>query len=140
MRFARYIFTNVSSPSYPLGDPSGADKAIDEITIVGGTYIAGGLDTAMTQLNASGHDPTANRTGVVIFTDGSDSYTTELVDYINHAGAQGVRVSFGFLAGDSYSGGYSYQDPTVLEAVKGTGGFYATITGAQAQNAFANVM
>ena len=40
---------------YPLGDPSGADKAIDQITILGGTAIYSGVDQAISQLTLSGH-------------------------------------------------------------------------------------
>ncbi|KAF2000641.1 hypothetical protein P154DRAFT_619895 [Amniculicola lignicola CBS 123094] len=121
---------------YPLGDPSGANKALDNITILGGTYIAGGVEEAISELTKSGHGPTTNRSGIVVFTDGADSDTITLVEKIDKAGQEGIRVSFGFLQ----DLGYGYQDPDILNAILGTGGMYATINGATAQNAFANLM
>jgi hypothetical protein len=122
---------------YPLGDPSGADRALDNITILGGTYIAGGVDEGIYQL-ANSSDKISNSSGIVVLTDGSDFSTELLVDSINNAGQQGIRVSFGFLDGSGY--GFSYQDPEVLRAILGTGGMYSTINGDMAQNAFVNVM
>lgn len=121
---------------YGLGDPSNADKAIDQISIVGGTWIAAGVNDGISELTKSGDDPTANRSGIVVLTDGEDFDTSGLVDSINDAGQKGIRVSFGFLTDDSYS----YQDLDVLSAIIGTGGMYATIDGATAQNAFVNLM
>lgn len=123
---------------YGLGDPGGADSVFSQITTLGGTYIAGGVDEAVLQLNKSGNDPTANRSGIVVLTDGSDSSTSYLVESINNAGQQGIRVSFGFL--DTSTFGYGYQDPEVLQAIQATGGMYATINGDKAQNTFVNVM
>ncbi|KAF2476736.1 uncharacterized protein BDR25DRAFT_154042, partial [Lindgomyces ingoldianus] len=131
-------FDDVTRLLYPLGDPAGADKVFSQITTRGGTYIAGGVDDAMTEITKSGHDPTSNRSAIVVLTDGADSSTTTLVKSINKASQQGIRVSFGFLTG-LYSS-FSYQDQNVLAAILGTGGMYATIDGATAQNAFVNLM
>ena len=61
-----------SSPQldYPLGDPAGANSSFDEIGASGGTYIAGGVDLAVTQLRASGSGDTASRSSIIVFTDG----------------------------------------------------------------------
>ncbi|KAF2501057.1 hypothetical protein BU16DRAFT_419204, partial [Lophium mytilinum] len=128
-------FDDVATLLYPLGDPSGAEDTFKLIDSMGGTYIAGGVDMATNELTKAGHDPTSNRSGIVVLTDGSDSDTATLIDSINKCGQLGVRVSFGFLTYDA-----SYQDPEVLTAILGTGGMYATIDGATAQNSFVNLM
>ncbi|KAF2264407.1 hypothetical protein CC78DRAFT_412329, partial [Lojkania enalia] len=132
-------FDDTTRTYYSLGDPSGADDALDEITIVGGTWISRGVDAATAELNKSGNDPTADRSGIVVLTDGEDFDTEGLVDAINNAGSQGIRVSFGFLQSGFYSS-FSYQDPEVLVAIINTGGKYANIDSYNAQNAFVNYM
>ncbi|OCL03398.1 hypothetical protein AOQ84DRAFT_325997 [Glonium stellatum] len=128
-------FSDVASLLYPLGDPSGADSVFSQIGADGGTFIAGGVDMASSELTKSGHGATANRSGIVVFTDGEDSDTITLVESINNCSSLGIRVSFGFLTYDA-----SFQDPSVLTAILDTGGMYATIDGATAQNSFVNLM
>jgi hypothetical protein len=110
-------FDNTPTLLYPLGDPSGANDVFKLIDSMGSTYIAGGVDMARSELTKSGNDPTANRTGIVVLTDGSDYSTSDLVTSIDACGQLGIRVSFGFLTYDA-----SYQDPEVLTAILGTGG------------------
>lgn len=55
---------------YPLGDPGAADSALASIGEDGGTYIAGGVQMAIKQLTAAGTGATANRSGILVFTDG----------------------------------------------------------------------
>jgi hypothetical protein len=62
-----------------------------------------------------------------------DSDTITLVDQINRASSLGIRVSFGFLDATN-----SLQDKTVLEAIRNSGGVYATITTEDASNNFIN--
>ncbi|KAF1949982.1 hypothetical protein CC80DRAFT_251394 [Byssothecium circinans] len=121
---------------YPLGAPAGASKAFDQITILGGTYIAGGVNSGISEVTKGGHEPTKDRSGIVVLTDGSDSTPAKLVTAINDAGSKGIRVSFGFLT----TSRYQYQSADVLSAIINTGGMYATINGALAQNAFVNSM
>jgi Mg-chelatase subunit ChlD len=54
---------------YPLGDPGNADSAFKGIGADGGTYIALGVQMAISQLLA-GPAPTDQRSGIVVFTDG----------------------------------------------------------------------
>jgi Mg-chelatase subunit ChlD len=63
-------FDDEANLDYPLGDPAGADSSLDEIGADGGTYIAGGVEMAVTQLTASGTGDTSGRSGIVVFTDG----------------------------------------------------------------------
>jgi len=56
---------------YPLGDPSSAAKnAVNGISSIGDTYIAGGVEMAITELTKDGSGDTAGRTGILVFTDG----------------------------------------------------------------------
>jgi hypothetical protein len=55
---------------YPLGDPAGAYSSLSQIGDFGGTYIAGGVQAAIEQITADGTGITANRSGIIVFTDG----------------------------------------------------------------------
>lgn len=119
---------------YPLGDPAGADNSIGSITPRGGTAIGQGIKTAINELSKSGNDPTANRTGIVVFTDGQDSTLSEqtvTIEEIKRAAGLGIRVSFGFLSVNSEN-----QEREILSAILNTGGIYATMNQADAQQTF----
>ncbi len=55
---------------YPLGDPGNADSAFDGMGADGGTFIAGGVEMAITQLTQQGSGDTVKRSGIFVFTDG----------------------------------------------------------------------
>ncbi|KAH6681487.1 putative calcium-activated chloride channel regulator 4, partial [Halenospora varia] len=118
---------------YPLGDPGGANSSFDSIDSSGGTYIAGGVMSAISQLTKSGSGDTKGRTSIIVFTDGEDSSVSTLVTQIKAATSLGIRVSFGFLDLSSAT-----QSKSVLEAIKASGGVYATITTGDASNNFIN--
>ncbi|KAF2468832.1 uncharacterized protein BDR25DRAFT_53422 [Lindgomyces ingoldianus] len=128
-------FSDDATLDYALGDPANAYGAVANISITGGTYIASGVEMAIAQLTADGTGATADRSGIVVFTDGEDSSVRLLVDQINNAAKVGIRVSFGFL---STSSGLSYQDKSVLSAIMNSGGRYFTISAAQSSNNFIN--
>ncbi|KAK4170357.1 von Willebrand factor type A domain-containing protein [Cladorrhinum sp. PSN259] len=120
----------VFGPGDP-GDPA-ADAAISGIKIRGGTYIAGGVYMAMNHIAAMSGE-TKDRSAIVVFTDGSDYDTAELVNAINNATSQGIRVSFGYL---DYTA--SAQPTSVLRALRDSKGVYATITVAAGSQNFIN--
>lgn len=127
-------FDDVATLDYPLGDPGpAANSSFSSIDAFGGTYIAGGIQMAISQLTTAGSGATAGRSGIVVFTDGEDVYTSLLVDAINNATSLGIRVSFGFLDDDS-----SYQDKEVLVAIGKSGGIYSTITSEDSSQNFIN--
>jgi von Willebrand factor type A domain len=116
---------------YPLGDPAGAVTQINSILPGGGTYIASGIKAATDELTKSGSGATGKNTGIIVFTDGEDSSTEEVVSEVQRAGGLGIRVSFGFLSLDA-----TLQDETILQAILQTGGTYATIDTPAAQQGF----
>lgn len=127
-------FSSDSAVLYPLGDPSGANNVIDTITPGGGTAIGTGIQAAIGELTAAGNDPTANRTGIVVFTDGQDdppSGKALTISETQRAASLGIRVSFGFLTPTSQN-----QDIEILRAILESGGVYATINEASTQQAF----
>lgn len=63
-------FDDYATVLYPLGDPTGAVSTFDLIDSSGGTYIADGVSTAITQLTGSGSGSTKGRSGIVVLTDG----------------------------------------------------------------------
>jgi Mg-chelatase subunit ChlD len=63
-------FNDVATLDYPLGDPAGASGVFDSLVVDGGTYIAGGVDMAISQLTVDGSGTTDSRSGIVVFTDG----------------------------------------------------------------------
>jgi len=127
-------FDDEATLDYALGDPGpSANSSFGRIGSDGGTYIASGVEMAISELTRGGSGETAGRSGIVVFTDGEDSSTTELVDQINNATAKDIRVSFGFL--DSYAG---YQDKDIVFAIGKSGGVYSTITSEDSSNNFIN--
>ncbi|OAP58425.1 hypothetical protein AYL99_07515 [Fonsecaea erecta] len=116
---------------YPLGDPGAAASSLAQIGADGGTYIAGGVQMAIQQLTAAKTGDTAGRSGILVFTDGEDSSTSDLVNQINRATSLGIRVAFGFLDDSS-----SLQDTDVLSSIMHSGGRYFTIQNYNASKAF----
>ncbi|KAI9862978.1 MAG: hypothetical protein M1813_004151 [Trichoglossum hirsutum] len=127
-------FDGSANLDYPLGDPKGANKSFDTIFPSGGTYIAGGVQMAIEQLT-SGSGDTADRSAIIVFTDGVDSDTTSLVSQIDRAAGLGIRVSFGFLDSSGNT-----QDKLVLLAIQNSGGIYNTIFDAASSNQFINLV
>lgn len=126
-------FASTASLLYTLGDPAGARSAIDSVTLHGNTAIGRGIQTAINELTKPGADPTANRTGIIVFTDGTDNPSSGVnltISEIQRAASLGIRVSFGFLT-DSAN-----QNRDVLASILSTGGIYATIDDASVQQAF----
>jgi len=121
---------SVFEPGDP-GDPK-VKEAIGKIKVSGSTYIAGGVAMAMDKIAAMS-GPTKDRSSIVVYTDGSDSSTSELVRTIKNATAQGIRVSFGYLDDRA-----SAQPKEVLLAVRESRGIYATITVAAGSINFVN--
>jgi uncharacterized protein YegL len=127
-------FSSSADLLYPLGDPAAASGAVDGITLRGGTAIGTGVQAAIDDLSKPGNDPTANRTGIIVFTDGQDDPSSgerHTVEEINRAVGLGIRVSFGFLSVDS-----SNQNREILSAILNTGGIYATIDSPSTQQTF----
>ncbi|RYO90731.1 hypothetical protein DL766_005613 [Monosporascus sp. MC13-8B] len=116
---------------YPLGDPAGADGVFDSIDSFGGTWIADGVDKALSELTKPGNGPTADRSGILVLTDGEDFDTDGLIQQIESAGSAGVRVSFGFLAPSE-----SFFEPDLLAAILRTGGTYTSFATAEAVQSF----
>lgn len=115
---------------YPLGDPASAGTSFDKIDSSGGTNIADGVTKAVAELTKPGNDPTADRSGIVVLTDGEDSSVAKLVAAIENAGKLGIRVSFGFL------GTPSTALQPALQAILKTGGTYASFKTADSIDAF----
>lgn len=113
----------------PLGPPSAATFA--SIDSSGNTCISCGVEEALTALQGAA----ANTAGIVVLTDGEDSYVTVLVDQIDIATSLGIRVNFGFL---SPSG--ADQDPRIVSAIDANGGVFANIDTAEAQANFISLV
>jgi Mg-chelatase subunit ChlD len=127
-------FSSTAELLYPLGDPPGANSIIDGITLSGGTAIGKGVQAAIEELTKPGTDATANRTGIVVFTDGQDSPASGVkltIEQVKRAVDLGIRISFGFLRVDS-----SNQNTEILRAILQSGGVYATVARAAAQQGF----
>lgn len=67
---------------YPLGDPEAANATFGEIGSYGGTYIAGGVDMAITELTKSGTGSTDKRSGILVFTDGEVRNLRSRIQYV----------------------------------------------------------
>lgn len=150
----------------PLDDPSKASFA--GIDANGGTLIASGVSAGISELTKDTPDETKDHSGIVVLTDGQDSNVQALVNEVNRAGSLGIRVSFGFLSPPtsvlSAGGATSAAAPTpssrngdlagvsslvaadasaptsLTEAILATGGFFATINSAKAQQDFVDVV
>ena len=138
---------------YPLGDPSGAD--FSSIDSSGGTYIAGGIAAAIDEIVADTKYKTRGRSGIIVLTDGEDGAEAARLVQLARAWANGIKVSFGFLAPiaipvtlprrrgehppSKLRARLSPQED-VLVAILKTGGLYATIDSAAAQLAFVDLV
>jgi hypothetical protein len=119
-------FSDVADLLYPIGDPSGAGGPIGTITPFGGTAIGGGIKVSIDDLTQAAYDPTANRTGIVVFTDGQDDPpegVTDTISEIKRAADMGIRVSFCFLSLDAAN-----QNREILNGILESGGVYATVS------------
>jgi Ca2+-binding RTX toxin-like protein len=137
-----------------LGDPDAASFA--GIDSSGGTNIASGVNLAIEELTRDPADPTANRAGIVVLTDGEDSDRAALIAAIGRAASLGIRVSFGFLsppANPVMAGRRAGADQVLLPlqspsappadlvaAIVASGGLFSTIDSAQAQQAFVSLV
>lgn len=129
-------FDGSAAVIYELGDPAGAGPSFDLLDSSGSTYIASGVEAAITELTKPGYDPTADRSGIIVLTDGADSWTDDLIAAIDNATAAGIRVSFGFLPEDASAA----TDPDVQAAILRTGGKYAIFSSAESQQSFVNLV
>lgn len=129
-----------------LGDPDAASFA--GIDSSGGTDIGAGVTLAIEELTRDPADPTANRAGIVVLTDG-ESDRAALIGAINRATSLGIRVSFGFLAPPANpvtsARASAHQSPPappadLVGAVIASGGVFSTIDGAAAQEAFVTLV
>jgi len=127
-------FSSSADVLYPLGDPSGAASSIDSIQADGGTFIGSGIDAALDELTKASSGATADRSGILVLTDGVDdpSYLiTDTIAAIDRARGLGVRVSFGFLAIDA-----DQQDSGITTAIIQSGGTFTTLTTAADASVF----
>jgi hypothetical protein len=154
---------------YPLGDPAGAAfDGIDSsggTFIAGGITLS--LEELTRDADPAA---TKDRTGIVVLTDGQDSDISALVAAVNQAAQLGIRVSFGFLAPpaipiskarrsiprrnmdgeyrsrplyarqSSGSNPLSGTSPDVVAAILRTGGVFGTISSAEAQRRFVELV
>lgn len=119
----------------PLGDPASASfEGIDDL---GGTNIADGVRVAIDEITKNAKGSTAHQAGLVVLTDGEDTILSELLDQLTNARNEGIRVAFGFLSpqGQPPSG-----EEDILTAILNTGGIYSTISSAEAQRNFVNLV
>ncbi|KAH6855860.1 hypothetical protein B0I37DRAFT_64467 [Chaetomium sp. MPI-CAGE-AT-0009] len=127
-------FSTSADVLYPLGDPSGAASTIDSIEADGGTFIGSGIDAALDELTKASSGATADRSGILVLTDGVDdpSYLiTDTIAAIDRARGLGVRVSFGFLAIDA-----DQQDSGITTAIIQSGGTFTTLNTAADTSVF----
>jgi hypothetical protein len=129
----------------PLGDPDAASFA--GIDASGGTNIASGVNLGIDELTRDPADPTTDRAGIVVLTDGEDSDRAALIAAIRRATAMGIRVSFGFLSPPSnpVATAAAHQatgtpPADLVAAIVESGGVFSTIDSAQAQKAFVSLV
>jgi hypothetical protein len=84
-------FSTTATLDYPLGDPAGANGSFDSIGAIGGTFIAGGVKMAISELTKSGSGQTGKRSGILVFTDGEVRESHLLSGPISNA-AQRIRT------------------------------------------------
>jgi hypothetical protein len=113
-------FDSTAKVIYSLGDPAGAGSSFDSIDSSGGTSISDGVEKATAELTKAGNDPTKDRSGIIVLTDG-ESDIKSLITAINKASSLGIRVSFGFLAPSA-----GFFQPDLLQAILKTGGTYSS--------------
>ncbi len=124
----------------PLGDPDVASFA--GIDSSGGTNIAAGVSAGLAELTRDPQDPTGDRSGILVLTDGQDSDRTALIAAVRAATTAGVRVSFGFLAPPATAASTARAHaqvappPDLVQAILESGGVFSTIDSAEAQDAF----
>lgn len=142
-------FESSASLLSPLADPSAANFA--GIGAFGGTCIACGVETARGVLleGSAGEEPPLDRDGIVVLTDGQDEDVGAIIAAIEAAAAVGIRTSIGFLAPPpnpvpsaraSRFGERLEPDQGLVSAVQASGGVVATISSAQAQHSFVDVV
>ncbi len=140
-----------------LGDPDAASFA--GIDSSGGTNIASGVNLGIAELTRDPADPTVNRAGIVVLTDGEDSNRAALIAAIARAASLGIRVSFGFLSPPAnpvpapmaraplatFQVARPHQSPSpppadLVAAIVASGGVFSTIDSAEAQQAFVSLV
>jgi von Willebrand factor type A domain len=143
-------FDDSAAVIFAPGDPDAAGAAIGTIDSSGGTFIAGGITTALGAMTPLGPPP--GKSGIIVLTDGEDSNTSALVTAIVQAASRGVRVSFGFLSppGTSFersrtanaaSVKISHAVPAeVQQAIINSGGVFGTISTAADQQTFVDLV
>jgi Mg-chelatase subunit ChlD len=125
-------FNSDASVVYSLGDPALAN--FDHVEPIDGTFIGGGIKAAVDELTKPGNDPTNNRTGIVVFTDGIDDPPEQIpstIAEIQRAGGLGITVSFGFLSIANED-----QDEGILKAILQTGGIFTAFNDPKSQESF----
>jgi hypothetical protein len=137
-------FDDSASVIYPLGDPPGADAAIDTVDASGGTDIASGIKLAIDELTKDATSSTSRRAGVIVLTDGEDSnFAGRMLQYAR-AKLLGIRVATGFLSPPATPASLLPRNVLAkraasvdeLTAILQTGGIYSTIDSAEAQQNF----
>lgn len=157
-------FESSASLLSPLADPSAASFA--GIGAFGGTCIACGVSAASSLLieGNAGEEPPYDRDGIVVLTDGEDEDVGAIIAAIDAAAAVGIRTSIGFLSpppspvplarlsarrgastdAQAIAFGLGEEslepDPGLVSAVQASGGVVATISSAEAQRSFVNVV
>lgn len=131
-------FDTSATVLYRLGDPDGATPAFSSIDANSGTCIYCGVREAIEELTQPGSGPTADRTSIIVLTDGEGQSESVLARTIQNATALGIKVSFGYLSTDSNTA--DSQPPPVINAILESGGVYSTINDASAQTAFVDLV
>ncbi|KAH7333298.1 hypothetical protein BKA65DRAFT_460002 [Rhexocercosporidium sp. MPI-PUGE-AT-0058] len=141
---------------FPLGDP--ADATFDGIDSSGGTDIGSGMNVGIDELVRTKPPPSTgdpftpyeeNKAGMIIFTDGEDFSPANQIAQLNRAADLKIRVAYGFLAPPtnpvpvpkrSLQPQKRAIDSSILAAILKTGGLFATIDSAAAQQNFVQMV